>query len=142
MSRALRKLAELCGKSISVEAICERFEKFFLPNCYGALTTSALFEVGRELGLCTRAHTFVSLERARRQVGRASGLFLVTERYCVGGWCKDIPNYIHARLVLNYREEQWIVWEEEMGKVGREIPIRDIDLPAQMPHFIAFDAVD
>jgi hypothetical protein len=142
MSRALRKLAERCGKSISVEAYCERFEKFFLPNCYGALTTSALFEVGRELGLCSRLDTFVSPERAKKQVEKASGLFLVTERYCIGERCVPIPDYMHARLVLNYRKEQWIVWEEEMGRVGRETPVRDVDLSGQMPHFIAFDTVD
>ena len=138
MSKALRKLAERRGKPISLKAYCERCEKFFHPKYYGALITSTLIEVGKELGLCSWAHTFVNLERAKRIVRESSGLFVITEKFWHGeARCFDGP---HARLVLDYQNNKWVLWNEDHE--GREERLTDDDLSRQMAHFIAFDLID
>jgi hypothetical protein len=130
MSKAVRKLAERRGNSLTLEQYCVRFEKLFYPQ-YGALTTSGLFEVARELKLCSRAWTFVSTDTARQHV-KSQGLFVITERYWIGD-IRWIPA-THVRLVLACDASVWVLWNEDRD--GREEKVLETDLLRQLPHFI------
>jgi hypothetical protein len=137
MSIALRKLAERRGKPISLEEYCERFEKSFHLK-YGALTTSGLLKVAQELGLCSWAHTFLDIGRAKRYVRKSSGLFVITEKF----WHLNVRSWdgAHARLALDYEIDKWVLWEHRPhDREGHKKYIRDDDLIKDVPHFIAFD---
>lgn len=139
MSRSLIKLAN--RHVLTDEEFCNRFHRFFHDpeKRFGALSTSALIEIAKEMGLCTLAFTFANPEKIKKVLSEKPGIgiLLITEKR--RNKERLLIDYPHCRLVLGYHEDgRWNIWDYigHPGHEEMEISLSDSELNEEMPHFI------
>jgi len=134
----LMRLAEIRGTPISKDALSDRFAPRFAmwsTHC-GIAPTSILFEIARDLGLCSTLSTRVNPEPVRKLFNGTGvcGIIVSTDR--AKNRDGSLHEIYHYRLLLKWDAITLTLWHPDQSGVGIEMPISISQLREEMPHFL------
>ena len=144
-SRCLIKLSELHGRSISkadfLEKFLPKYDAIWKGKELGGTVTSTLFEMAKDLGLCTHADARTDPDLVRATIGthRISGVLVNTDRDVSEGGA--VHSLLHCRLFRGFDRDSsnWALWEPYQDGTERDLVLySDQDLRLRCAHFLLF----